>query len=209
MKKLYEITGAFASWFALILQLYISLHYADSRLTALIKYLSFMTIWTNFLVAFTFTCQLIPSAGRLIRFFKEPAVLGGVLLYIIVVALVYHLVLANIWNPKGLEKIADEFLHSVVPLLYIFYWLLYVKKGNLSFIYCFKWLIYPLIYLVYSMIRGALTGVYPYFFLDASRLGFAVTFRNIAFVTTGYILLGIIIIYADRLLSPKKSDEAH
>lgn len=168
-----------------------------------------MTIWTNFLVAFTFTCQLIPSAGRLIRFFKEPAVMGGVLLYIIVVAIVYHLVLTNIWNPQGLEKIADEFLHSVVPLLYIFYWLLYVKKGNLSFIYCFKWLIYPLIYLVYSMIRGALTGVYPYFFLDASRLGFAVTFRNIAFVTTGYILLGIIIIYADRLLSPKKSDEAH
>lgn len=58
------------------------------------------------------------------------------------------------------------------------------------------------------MIRGSVTGIYPYFFLDASKNGFAVTFRNIALVTAGYIILGIIIIYADKLLSRKIADDA-
>jgi hypothetical protein len=205
LKKLFEITGALASWFALILQLYISLSQPDSMIFNLIKYLSFMTIWTNFIVAFTFTFQIILTESRLGKFFRKPVIQGGVLLYIIVVALVYHLVLASIWDPKGLEKVADEFLHTIVPALYLLYWIFFTNKGYLKFSDSIKWLIYPLTYLFYSLIRGAMTGLYPYFFIDAGKLGYPVMFRNILFVMIGYIALGLLIIVTDKLFARKKS----
>ncbi|MBK8553890.1 MAG: Pr6Pr family membrane protein [Ignavibacteria bacterium] len=133
MKKLFAVTGALAGWFALILQLYLSLSQADSRLSEFIKYISFMTIWTNFIVALTLTFQIKPTESKVSKFSRKPAVLGGVLVYIIVVALVYHLILRSVWNPKGLEKIADEFLHTVVPVLYLLYWIFLFRKENLSF----------------------------------------------------------------------------
>ncbi|MBP9192713.1 MAG: Pr6Pr family membrane protein [Ignavibacteria bacterium] len=204
MKKLFAVAGALAAWFALILQLYISLSQADSRLYELIKYLSFMTIWTNFIVAVSFTFQVISTESRIGKILNAPSVQGGILLYIIVVALVYHLVLANIWDPKGPEKVADEFLHTVVPVLYLLYWIFFVRKGDLRFSNSIKWLIYPLIYLIYSLIRGALTGLYPYYFMNVAKLGYAVTFRNIGFIMAGYILLGIIIILIDKILARKK-----
>ena len=193
-----------AAWFALILQLYISLSLADSRLYELIKYLSFMTIWTNFIVAVSFTFQVISTESRIGKILNAPSVQGGILLYIIVVSLVYHLVLAHIWDPKGPEKVADEFLHTVVLVLYLLYWIFFVRRGDLRFSNSIKWLIYPLIYLIYSLIRGALTGLYPYYFMNVAKLGYAVTFRNIGFIMAGYILLGIIIILIDKILARKK-----
>jgi hypothetical protein len=204
LKKLFAVAGALAAWFALILQLYISLSLADSRLYEIIKYLSFMTIWTNFIVAVTFTFQVISTESRIGKILNAPSVQGGILLYIIVVSLVYHLVLANIWDPKGPEKVADEFLHTVVPVLYLLYWIFFVRRGDLRFSNSIKWLIYPLIYLIYSLIRGALTGLYPYYFMNVAKLGYAVTFRNIGFIMAGYILLGIIIILIDKILARKK-----
>lgn len=200
MKKIFVVTGALAGWFALILQLYISLSKADSRLSEFIKYISFMTIWTNFIVALTFTFQIKPTESNVSKFFRKPSVLGGVLVYIIVVALVYHLILRNVWNPKGLEKIADEFLHTVVPVLYLIYWIFFVPKGELKFSNCIHWLIYPLIYLFYTLVRGAVTGLYPYFFIDAGKLGYPVVFRNSGFITAGYIIIGILVILSNKYL---------
>src|SRR5690606_28643146 len=100
----------------------------------------------------------------------RPGTLTALTIYIIVVGLVYQFVLRQIWEPTGLQKVADEFLHSVIPLLTVFYWVAYENKMGLSFRQIPKWLIYPTIYLIFIILRGYISGFYPYPFIDVSIL---------------------------------------
>ncbi|MBK8553889.1 MAG: Pr6Pr family membrane protein [Ignavibacteria bacterium] len=75
---------------------------------------------------------------------------------------------------------------------------IFVPKGELKFSISIHWLIYPLIYLLYTLIRGAFTGLYPYFFMNAGKLGYPVVFRNSGFITAGYIIIGLLVILSDK-----------
>lgn len=194
------------SWIAVLLQFYISMTQADSRLDELIKYFSFMTIWTNILVALLYTSLILFPEGRTGKFFEKPVVQGGVLIYIIVVGLIYHFFLADVWNPQGLEKIADNLLHTIVPLFYLIYWIVFAEKGKLIINNVFLWLLYPLVYVIFALIRGAVSGIYPYPFINVSKLGYGITFRNIAFITIGYIVSGLILVIADKYMFKRNNN---
>ncbi len=95
-------------------------------------------------------------------------------MYIAVVGLGYTLLLRHIWDPRGLEKVADVLLHDLIPLLYVLYWFLFRRKRKpLPCSSALVSLIWPTIYLIYSMIRGARIGTYSYPFLDPGDLGYS------------------------------------
>lgn len=207
MKRVFLIIGALAGWFAVLLQYYIALTVADSRLAETIRFLSFMTIWTNVIVALFYTVSLLAPKSKLGRFFSKPMVQAGLLLYIIIVGLIYHLLLAKQWNPQGWEYVADQFLHTVVPVLFLFYWMLFADKEKLNMKSVLKWMMYPLVYVVYSLIRGAITGKYPYFFVDVSKLRYPTAMRNVSFVMAAYFVLGIVLVLVNNLMTGKKNVE--
>ena len=90
--------------------------------------------------------------------------------YIAMVGIVYTLVLRSLWDPQGSPaRMADVVLHDVY-LLYVLYWVVLVEKGSLRWSGAARWLIYPALYLIYAMARGAVSGWYPYPFIDAGRL---------------------------------------
>lgn len=204
MKKLFQITGAVTAWFAVILQLYITMSLADSRLSEFIRYLSFMTIWTNIIVAVTYSSLLLNSERNLIGFFKTHSVQSAVLVYIVIVGIIYHLYLSHVWNPKGAQYIADFFLHTFVPLFYLLYWFLFSEKIRLSYLKPFRWLIYPLVYIIYILIKGVFTGAYPYPFINVSKLGYPMTFRNIVVIAGFYIIAGLILVTVNNIISAVK-----
>ncbi|MBK6877451.1 MAG: Pr6Pr family membrane protein [Ignavibacteria bacterium] len=205
MKKTFQIMGAVAAWFAGLLQFYISMKFADSRAAEAIRFFSFMTIWTNIIIAVYYTVLILSPQTKLGRFFSRPMVQAGLLLYIIIVGLIYHLILANQWNPQGLEFIADQSLHTVVPILYLFYWIFFSEKEKLSYSSALKWLEYPVIYIVYSLIRGAITGKYPYFFVDVTKLGYATTLTNASYVLAAYFVLGLMLVFINNLMTNKEA----
>jgi hypothetical protein len=61
------------------------------------------------------------------------------------------------------------------------------------------WSIYLAIYFVYVLLRGALLGHYPYGFIDASALGYAVTLRNGFFLLIAFVLLAYLLMVAWRM----------
>ena len=65
-----------------------------------------------------------------------------------------------------------------MPVLYVLYWLLFVPKSRLPWNSVLFWLIYPLAYLSYTLIHGALSGWYPYPFVDVSVVGYGRVFAN-------------------------------
>ncbi len=201
---------ALTGWLALALQLYITVQSRianDLSITGgLFNFLSYFTILTNMLIAFGLTvCVLNPSSG-MGNFFSAPSTQSGMVVYIVVVAVVYNIVLKDLWNPKDLQLIADIILHYAIPVAYVLYWFGFVKKGSLSWSHPFKWLIYPLFYILYVLIRGAVIGRFPYPFLDVSQLGIERVSTSILVMTGAFMGLGLLLLFLDGLMSeqPKK-----
>lgn len=166
-------------------------------ITRVIRFFSFMTILTNTLVAITYILPVI-SNSRAGRFFAKSNTQSAVLVYIIIVCLGYHLLLAKIWKPEGLQYWVDKSLHYFVPVIYLLFYFLFVKKGTLAYKNIYKWLTYPAVYLVYAITRGLITNDYPYPFLDFSKHEASKVFTIIAILFAGYIILSFTVVLFDK-----------
>jgi len=55
-------------------------------------------------------------------------------------------------------------------------------------------------YLVYSLLRGAIDGWYPYFFIDVGAIGYARALTNAAGLTVAMLMAGYLLVAVVRLL---------
>ena len=160
---------AILSWFALAIQLYIIIKFRNSSVGAtLVQYFSYYTILTTIMVGWICSVLFIRREHPL----KRKSILTAILVYILTVSLTYNIILRSLWQPEGLQLLADNLLHSIIPVLYLFFWLIFVKKHTLEWKDVLPWLIYPGGYFIYVLIRGAIYGLYPYPFIDVSQLGY-------------------------------------
>lgn len=131
---------------------------------ALRRAASYFTVLTNALVAIAF---LLIATGRQ----ASSAWLAGVVLWIELVAGIYHIVLANQWAPEGLAWWSDQGLHTLVPLLVAVWWLVCMPPWTPNALVVVKWMSWPLAYTAIAIVRGSLTGFWPYPFLDPGLQG--------------------------------------
>lgn len=201
----FRILIAGIAWLALGLQLYILIKNASSNgltmLQATGRFFVYFTILTNLLVAISLSFILLRSGSYLGRLFSKASTVAAIVLYIFIVGLIYNTILRFIWEPVGLQKWVDESLHVVVPLLFVFYWLLFIPKGSLKWIHPFRWLIYPAVYLIYALLCGALSGFYPYPFINVVELGYSNVVLNSAGLMIVFIVAGFLVVATDRLMS--------
>ena len=197
-----SVTIAVLAWFALGLQLALMLRNAPaigfSTEATLINFLSYFTILSNLMVAITLTVKKDST-------FSNVRVQSAIAVYIFIVGLVYNLVLRNIWSPKGWQLVADNLLHVVVPALYIIYWFFFVPQKVLHWKHLFPWLIFPLLYLVYSLIRGDQTGWYPYPFLNTELHGYGKVLLNATFVLIAFLITSLALISINRAGKVKRT----
>lgn len=196
---------ALAAWGGLSIQLWILLQSPAfaSPLEAVWRYLAFFTILTNLMVAVVNTvAALVPgsASGRLLAGANTRA---GVTLYIATVGVIYHLLLAGLWDPQGWQLIADQLLHTATPVLSVLAWLAFDDKRGLTLRALPQIIVWPLGYTVYALLRGAFDGFYPYPFIDAGQLGYARVLMNIAGLTAGFLLAGGMLILTGRMLAAK------
>jgi hypothetical protein len=184
---------AVCGWFALVSQFYLILvNRTASVPETIIRYFSFFTILTNLLVAVCCTVLLLRPASGWGRFFAKPGTLTAIAVYIAVVGIIYNIVLRSVWNPQGLQKIADELLHTVVPVLFLVHWLTGMPRSKIQQKAVLFWMIYPLVYITYILSRGTVSGFYPYPFIDVSRLGPGRVLLNAAGCAIVFVVLSLL-----------------
>jgi hypothetical protein len=205
IEKLFLLSIALLGWFSLIMQLVIIVqNRVLSLLATLNNYISFFTILTNTLVAVTATVILLKPASKLGLFLSKSTTLTATTIYILVVGAVYNLILRFIWEPKGMQMAVDELLHTIIPVLFLIYWFAFVRKDELQWKNVFPWMLYPFIYFIYIIVRGAICGRYPYPFVDVTVLGYPAVFTNSAILTVAFGVLSLLFIGLGKLLSRKK-----
>lgn len=195
-------SAAVLGWAGLGIQLYLiffaRLSVGASLLGGLVSFFSYFTVLTNTLVAVVLTCAVTDRESAARRWFLQPWVSSGITVSIAVVGLAYSILLRHLWHPQGWQFIADELLHDVMPLLFLAYWWLCVPKGSLRLKHLPLWLIYPLVYFAYALLRGHLLGAYAYPFIDVALLGYPQVFVNAGGILLGFVLIALLVIGIDR-----------
>jgi hypothetical protein len=197
--RVYAAMGALLGWFALVLQLYLMLVRDPAAvLGVVITYFSFFTILTNFLVALVFTAAALRQRPAWGQWLLRASVQAGTAVYIAIVGIVYQLLLRHLWNPQGAQWVADLLLHSIIPVGYVLYWSLFAPRDGLTWRNAIGWLVYPGAYLVYTLARGAVSGVYPYPFVDVTALGYGGVFARSAGLLLVFFGMGLLIVAIAR-----------
>ncbi|AZP69421.1 hypothetical protein EJJ20_00835 [Pseudomonas poae] len=207
--KRFVAVAALAGWVGLAIQQYLIFYSrwstGASLLGGLINFFSFFTVLTNTLVVVVLSYALVQRDSAAKRFFLAPGISSGIAISIVVVSLAYNLLLRHLWQPEGFQFVADELLHDVMPTLFFIYWWRWVPKGSLRFKHIGAWVIYPLVYFAYVLLRGHLLGQYQYPFIDVDALGYPQVFVNAGGILAGFIVIALTVLGLDRLLKTPSS----
>ena len=185
--------AAVLGWAALGTQLWLTmgivLGQGRGMVMGLVVYFGFFTVLTNILAALVLSaCAVGPGFvgyRRLSNAVTRTTTAGA----IVIVGLVYFLILRHLWHPSGAQFWADAVLHYLMPMLTVMFWALVVPSGAISWRHA-PWLaVYPLAYLVYVFVRGSITSLYPYDFIDLNTLGLGQALVNSAGVMFAYALV--------------------
>ena len=172
---------------------------------------AYYTIQSNLLVLVLFAVLIVRTAANPRTRAVQPHLKGAVTMAITVTLLVYHFVLVPQLFAMSTEyhlfSLQDTLVHYFVPLATIADWLLFDPKGSYRWFDPLAWLVIPILYFCFAMLRAHLLGPtvtedlrYPYFFLNLDELGWSGVLSNAAWMTACFAVLGYVIYGIDSLL---------
>lgn len=150
---------------------------------------SYFTIWSQLVVGIVALLLFLKPDrdGKWLRIGLIDAVL-----MITVTGVVYNLLLGPNYPPQGLNQISSPLQHTVTPILMVLTFLVVGPRGWFNKNTVLKALGLPVVYVIYTLIRGVLIDAYPYDFFDVVTYGYSyvITFvMGILFASL--IVLGI------------------
>jgi hypothetical protein len=139
---------------------------ADAGTLVPLNFFSYFTIQSNLIAIAVF---LVGAARRN----SEPTrgwelVRGAAVVYMTVTLVVYALLLSGT-NVDTATPWVNIVVHQLMPIAVIVDWLLDPPRRQITFRDSLVWLVYPLAWTGYTLLRGPIAGWYPYPFLDPAN----------------------------------------
>jgi hypothetical protein len=161
--------------------------------------ISYFTILSNLLVLMTTAAaarnpHIDGPVWRVLR-------LDGVVA-ITITGVVHWLLLRSLVDLAGWSYVVDKLLHVVVPLLTVLGWVAFGPRRRVNGKVVLLALIYPFAWLFYTLGVGALTGWYPYPFLDVGESGPAAVTVAALGIAAFLFALSALVWGLDRVLGP-------
>jgi hypothetical protein len=199
-KGLLRGVAALAGWLSLIVMLSVFLSGKEGLdiFGGLVNYLSYFTILSNILGSLAMTFPLLAPQSTPGQFFSLPVVRMSVSGYLLITFSIYALLLSGAWQPAGIVGLADIVLHYVFPLYFLFDFLLFTKRRSLTLKHTAFSLLFPLVYAGYTLLRGALTSFYPYYFIDVGQFGWYRIGINIIFLSITFLAFALVLFILNR-----------
>ncbi|MBR5785263.1 MAG: Pr6Pr family membrane protein [Clostridia bacterium] len=108
-------------------------------------------------------------------------------------------------------RVSSICLHVILPIMYIFDWLLFYEHKKIRWFYPLVSVAFPLLYIIFIYTRAFIVNfnpevpyLYPYFFLNLDNLGVAGVAKWVAILFAGFIVLGYIFYGIDKLIKSKE-----
>ncbi|GAA1825205.1 Pr6Pr family membrane protein [Agromyces salentinus] len=179
------------------------------RLFFIVNFFSFFTILSNALTAivlligawYAFTRRIDPDWYNLVR--------ACAATYMATTFVVYNLLLRGISLDQATTvPWSNEILHVWAPLYLVLDWALAPGRRPVAWQRLWSIAIFPIAWAVYSMIRGAITGWYPYPFLNpAQEAGYGGVAVYVIAIAAFILLVGAGVIALSRAGWPRTEPE--
>ncbi|MEE0963671.1 MAG: Pr6Pr family membrane protein [Ruminococcus bromii] len=108
-------------------------------------------------------------------------------------------------------RVSSICLHVILPIMYIFDWLLFYEHKKIRWFYPLVSVAFPALYIIFIYTRAFIVNfnpevpyLYPYFFLNLDNLGVAGVAKWVAILFAGFIVLGYIFYGIDKLIKSKE-----
>lgn len=161
------------------------------------NFFSYFTIQSNLIAAFVFMLSALTLAQ--VKNKNIDMLRGAATFYIVVVGIVFPLLLAGI---KGAQFTAVPWdnivLHYIVPLAALVDWIIDRPTKRIVFSRALNWILFPIIYVIYSLVRGHFVGWYPYPFLNAAEKGYL----NVAATSVAITVMSVVLIWIIAKIAP-------
>jgi hypothetical protein len=161
------------------------------------NFFSYFTIESNIIAFIT-----LAIAGRYAWKGQSPRWLellrGAATIYMTITGIVYNLLLSNIDVNTPIPWI-NVVLHYTIPTIMMIDWLVDLPKTRVPVRTSLIWLAFPLLYLIYSLIRGPIADWYPYPFLDPRPSGYGPVAAMALAIAAAAFLFALIAAFSTRL----------
>jgi len=142
------------------------------------NFFSYFTIQSNLIVA-----TVLVAAGSAAATGRPPSERidlwrGAATLYIATTGVIYSALLAA--HADNLLAWTNIVLHYVMPLAVVADWALDRPAWRIPFARALAWAAYPVAFIAYTLVRGALVDWYPYPFIDVAERGYPAVFVTLA-----------------------------
>ena len=165
------------------------------------NFFSYFTIQSNIFAFMMLLVSALAIASNK-RSTKLNLLRGAATLYMVITGIVFAVLLAGVEGSILTAVPWDNLvLHYIMPVVLLVDWLVDKPSKAMTFKSSFVWLIYPLTYVIYSLVRGQLVNWYPYPFLDPKTNGFSSVFLTAA----GIAALTMILMFALTKFTRKRS----
>jgi len=139
----------------------------DEPSFTLANFLSYFTVLSN-LYAMVILVATGAWAGERLSHRCEMA-RGAAVLYMAMTGLVYALLLSGV--DVQTDQYTNWVMHRIVPVIVVLDWLYEPPREPIDLRSAVSWLAFPLLYLLYTLMRGPFVDWYPYPFVDPTRGG--------------------------------------
>lgn len=168
--------------FIILTALFLQLSYLpETSDPSVINFFSLFTIWSNVFVV-------------LIYFFSLSDFWRGASVVYMTITMLGFAILFQGKNEYLLPSV-NLIFHYLVPILVMLDWITSISTERITFKKTQRWLIFPLLYFLYVMVRGSLTNSYPYPLLNPLEVGGLMNVIGfVAVMVLGLEAIGLIII---------------
>jgi hypothetical protein len=166
--------------------------------TRVVRFFSYLTIWSNLLA--TVTSGLLALDPRRDGTWWRALRMNGLVL-VFVSGVVHFFFLRPLLDLHGADLLADRLLHVAVPVLTVVAWLGWGPRGQARLGELGRFLVLPVAWIAYTLVRGAVVSWYPYPFIDVDAHGYGVVALNCLGVGALMLALFALAAWLDRRLA--------
>jgi hypothetical protein len=170
------------------------------------NFFGYFTTQSNLILAAVYVmtsvapARLDPVVGSLMR--------ACATTYIVIVGIVYATLLAPLGAAGGVPLAwANTVLHIITPIYGVLDWFLFRDRIGLALRRLWVVLLYPLLWLVVVLVRGATDGWVPYPFLDGKE-GYASVAGYCVVILVAFLAVGSLVFWGSRLGSRREPASA-
>jgi hypothetical protein len=135
----------------------------------LVNFFSYFTNLGNLFASAVFIIGAVRILRRTPSSAAWEAVRGASVVYMAFIGIVFNTLLSD--ADLGLEPWVNLVHHTLMPIAVVVDWLLLAPRVRLAMRIAWLWVIVPVAYSIYSIVRGAVIGFYCYPFFNPGAVG--------------------------------------